>query len=50
MVWGCMSTQGVGNLHFIDEIMKQNIYLNILKTYFATGAEKFGIKDNYVFT
>lgn len=41
MVWGCMSTQGVGNLHF---------YLNILKTYFATSAEKFGIKDNYVFT
>lgn len=32
MIWSCMNAQGVRNLHFIDKIMNQDIYLNILKT------------------
>lgn len=32
MVWGCISAQGVRNMHFIDGIMNQDIYLNILET------------------
>ncbi|VVC33255.1 Hypothetical protein CINCED_3A007839 [Cinara cedri] len=50
MVWGCMSAQGVGNLHIIDGIMNQYIYLNILKTNLAASAEKMGIKDYFIFT
>lgn len=45
-----MRAQGVGNLHFIDGIMKQDIYFNILKTYFLTSVKKVGIKYNFVFT
>ncbi|VVC42120.1 Ribonuclease H-like domain [Cinara cedri] len=50
MVWGYMNAQGVGNLHFIDGIMNQYIYLNILKTNLAASAEKMGIKDDFIFT
>ncbi|VVC39615.1 Ribonuclease H-like domain [Cinara cedri] len=50
MVWGCMSAQGVGNLQFIDGIMNQYIYLNILKTNLAASTEKMGIKDDFIFT
>lgn len=32
MVWGCMNAQGVKSLHFINGIMNQDIYLNILDT------------------
>lgn len=31
MVWGCMSAKGPGNLHFIEGVMDQHMYLNILK-------------------
>ena len=30
MVWGCMSSQGVGDLHFIEGIMNAQMYCNIL--------------------
>ena len=30
MVWGCMSSLGVGELHFIDGIMNAQMYCNIL--------------------
>ena len=30
MVWGCMSSQGVGTLHFIEWIMNAQMYCNIL--------------------
>ncbi|GBO32992.1 Transposable element Tcb1 transposase, partial [Araneus ventricosus] len=29
IVWGCMSAVGVGNLHFIDGMMDQYMYLDI---------------------
>lgn len=50
MVWGCINAQGIGNLHFNDGIMNQDIYLNILKTNLATSADKMGIKDVFKFT
>lgn len=33
MVWGCMSSNGVGNLHIIDRIMDRFVYLDILKKF-----------------
>lgn len=50
MVWDCISSQSVGNLHFIDGIMNQGINLNILKSHLTASAEKMGIKDDFVFT
>lgn len=47
--FGLYECTGVRNLHFIDEIMNQDIYLNILKTYCAAKAEKMFIKDDFVF-
>ncbi len=31
LMWGCMSTAGVGELHFIDGIMNSQMYCSILK-------------------
>ena len=40
MKWGCMSSEGVGELVFIDEIMDKTVYLNILKDNMKKSAEK----------
>ena len=32
MVWGCMTWEGVGNLHLIEGIMDKYVYRNILET------------------
>ncbi|GFU83969.1 transposable element Tc1 transposase [Trichonephila clavipes] len=31
IVWGCMASSDVRNLHFIDDIMNKYVYLDILK-------------------
>lgn len=49
MVWGCMSANGVGNLHFIDTIMTKVDYMNILQTNLGPSIEKLGLKDGYMF-
>lgn len=49
MVWGCMSSAGVGNLHFIDGKMDKFGYLNILKENVKQSAEKLGIANNFPF-
>ncbi|CAK9820113.1 Transposable element Tcb1 transposase [Anthophora quadrimaculata] len=49
MVWGCMSAAGVGDYHIIDGTMDRWMYLNILKEHLLQSAEKFGIKDNFMF-
>ena len=49
MVWGCMSAAGVGRLHFIDGIMDQNVYINILKENLKESAEKLGIGNTFNF-
>lgn len=47
MIWGCISTKGVGNLVFINGIMNQEQYLKILKENLKQSAEKMGILDTF---
>lgn len=49
MVWGCMSAAGVGNLHFIDGIMDQYVYLDLLKKNVKASAQKLGISKTFKF-
>lgn len=49
MVWGCMSSAGVGNLVFIDDTMDKTVYLNLLKSNLLQSAEKLGIRDRFRF-
>jgi hypothetical protein len=41
-VRGCIAASGVGNLHFIEDIMNKHVYLHILREHLK--AEKFGIQ------
>ena len=45
MVWGCVSSHGVGSLHFIEGIMLKEQYLAILKEHFKASAARMGILD-----
>lgn len=49
MVWGCMSTMGVGNLVIIDEIMTKEVYLKILQENLLQSAQKMGISEDFYF-
>ncbi|GBM70546.1 Transposable element Tc1 transposase [Araneus ventricosus] len=49
LVWGCMSTSGLGNLIFIDGIMNHAHYLNILRDNLKLSAQNLGIRNNFVF-
>lgn len=49
MMWGCMSSAGVGNMHFIEGNMNQYMYLDILRQHLAASAQKLGINNNYRF-
>lgn len=49
MVWGCMSANGVGNLHFVDGIMDQYQYIDILKANLRESAEKMGLGSDFIF-
>ena len=49
MVWGCMSSAGVGNLEFIEGTMDKNMYLNILRSNLLQSAENLGIKEKFRF-
>jgi len=47
MIWGCISSRGVGDLAFIENTMNAQQYLQILKTHLKASAENFGlITDN----
>lgn len=47
MIWGCISSKGVGDLALIETTMDAQQYLNILKTHLVNSARKFGfIRDN----
>ncbi|CAI9611140.1 unnamed protein product [Staurois parvus] len=35
LLWGCMSAAGVGELYFIDGVMKSQMYCSILKQKFS---------------
>lgn len=38
MVWGCMASNGLGRLHFIDGIMNSDAYMEILKNQMLPSA------------
>ncbi|CAK9827571.1 Transposable element Tcb2 transposase [Anthophora retusa] len=49
MVWGCMSSSGVGELVFIDNIMDKYVYLDILKNNVRKSVEKLNLGRQFVF-
>ena len=42
MVWGCMSAEGVGELHFIEGNMNSNMYCEILQQSMIPSLQKLG--------
>ena len=49
MLWGCMSSAGVGNLVFIDRIMDQCKYTDILKQNLKSSARKLNLHNDFKF-
>lgn len=49
MVWGCMSSAGVGELFVIEGIMDKTVYLNILKENVKKSAEKLKLPTSFTF-
>uniref|UniRef100_A0A034WUD9 Transposable element Tcb1 transposase n=1 Tax=Bactrocera dorsalis TaxID=27457 RepID=A0A034WUD9_BACDO len=49
MVWGCMSSAGVGNLTFVEGNMNRFSYLDILKANVKQSVTKLGIESNFAF-
>lgn len=45
MVWGCISSKGVGVIRILDEIMTKEVYLDILKNELTASVKKFGFID-----
>ncbi|KAJ4426656.1 hypothetical protein ANN_26454 [Periplaneta americana] len=49
MIWGCMSSKGVGNIDFTDEIMDKVVYNNILKNNVKESAIEMGLPPVCIF-
>ena len=49
MVWGCMAGNGVGNLVFIESIMDQYGYINVLKQNLKQSAQKLNLGEDFWF-
>lgn len=49
MVWGCMSSAGVGKLEFIESTMTKEVYLDLLQRNLLQSAEDLGIRDTFRF-
>lgn len=49
MVWGCISSKGVGKLVFIDGIVDKYKYLDILNNNLLQSAHQMGIKNSFKF-
>lgn len=49
LVWGCMAANGVGKLAFIDGIMDQYVYINILIENLKTSTDQLAITENFIF-
>lgn len=49
MVWGSFSAAGPGMLHFIEGIMDQRVYLDILKANLPQAKEKLGLSESWHF-
>ncbi|GFW18300.1 transposable element Tcb1 transposase [Trichonephila clavipes] len=48
MVWGCMASNGVGSLVFIDGIMNYKLYIDVLNN-LKESAKKLGLDGNFIF-
>lgn len=49
MVWGCISYNGVGKLHFIEGNMNKLMYLDILRENLGASVESLGLSKQYKF-
>lgn len=49
LVWGCMSANGVGNLEFINGIMNQYVYIDIMKRNLKSSAQKLNLPSDFYF-
>lgn len=49
MIWGSMSSAGVGELAVIDGIMNADKYIDILRCNLAKSVQKLGIENSYFF-
>ncbi|GFS77498.1 transposable element Tcb1 transposase [Trichonephila clavipes] len=49
MVWGCMASNVVENLVFIDGIMDHKLYIDILNNNLKESAKKLGLDGNFIF-
>ncbi|GFS71129.1 transposable element Tcb1 transposase [Trichonephila clavipes] len=49
MVWGCMASNGVGNLVFIDGIKDYKLYIDILDNNLKESAKKLDLDGNFIF-
>ncbi|GBN24267.1 Transposable element Tcb1 transposase [Araneus ventricosus] len=47
LVWGCMSSSGLGNLYFINGTMNKYVYFDILKRNLKQSASNFGISRHF---
>ena len=48
MVWGSMSTAGVGNLEFIDTKMNADVYTDLGKRNVKDSATKVGLGRRFI--
>ncbi|GFW07708.1 transposable element Tc1 transposase [Trichonephila clavipes] len=49
MVWGCIASNGVGNLVFMDVIMDHKLYIDILNNNLKESAKILGLDGNFIF-
>ncbi|GFV35846.1 transposable element Tcb2 transposase [Trichonephila clavipes] len=49
LVWGCMASNGVGKLCFVDGIMTARTYIDILRHNLQSSAQKLGLGTSFVF-
>jgi transposase len=49
MLWGCFAAGGVGALHKIDGIMREENYVDILKQHLKTSVRRLKLGRKWVF-
>lgn len=49
MVWGCMSSDGVGNITFIEGTMTAKSYIDVLQDNLSESSNKLGLDGLYYF-
>ena len=48
MIWRCISVRGVGNIHFIDDIVVKYVYKDILKKNLKQSTINMGMSYVYI--